>query len=494
MPDQILTEAPAMGAVDASYVKALEEKWARLLEGSDLSGYNRGVLAVLMENQSRALQTLDEDTRTVNVGAFTKFVFPVLRRVFPNLIAPEIVSVQPMTAPIGAVFFLDYIYSDTKGATAAGSVFPRDFDRNYSGELVSGEVLAVGDGTNYGGAGASLGATLAYTPVRPLDTTKGTSVVIREVDSTGAVVQSAVDDGAGGFTGDATAGSLNYSNGALTGFLFTAAPAAGNKIEVVYFYDGELNTKIPSVGLDIKKKLVEAKPRRLKAVWSSEASEDLRALHGVDAEAEITSAIAQEISLEIDREIIDDVFQNATSTTGTFDKVAPSGIAELDHLRSLITVLSTVSNLIHRKTLRAPANWIVTSPEVSALLAQLTTHGDFRPLWADKGAASSEDSPVSMILPGGAPHGQFGIYKTGTLMNKWVVYEDPFFQRDKILLGLKGGSYLEAGYAWAPYIPLQVTPTFHDPNDMGFRKGLRSRYATQLLKQDYYGTVTVLNL
>ena len=392
------------GGMDKSYVEALKNKWGRLLEGMGGSSYDQGVLAVLMENQARSLSSLDEETRTVNTGAFTKFVFPVLRRVFPNLIAPEIVSVQPMTAPVGAVFFLDYIYDKAKGSTPAGAVFPRDFDRNYSGELISGEVLAVGDGVKYGGAGASLGANLAYSPVRPLNVAKGNSVIIRELTALGAVVQSATDDGAGGFTGSTTAGSINYSNGAITGFKFTAAVINGNTISVVYFYDSELNTKIPSVSLDIKQIPVEAKPRRLKAVWSSDASEDLRALHGIDAESEITSAIAQEISLEIDREIIQDVFDNATSTTGTFDKTAPAGIAELDHLRSFVTVLSTVSNLIHRKTLRAPANWIVTSPEVSALLAQLTTHGDFRPLWGKASDGSALNSPVDMILPGGAPH------------------------------------------------------------------------------------------
>ena len=92
------------GGMDKSYVEALKNKWGRLLEGMGGSSYDQGVLAVLMENQARSLSSLDEETRTVNTGAFTKFVFPVLRRVFPNLIAPEIVSVQPMTAPVGAVF------------------------------------------------------------------------------------------------------------------------------------------------------------------------------------------------------------------------------------------------------------------------------------------------------------------------------------------------------------------------------------------------------
>jgi hypothetical protein len=493
---KILLEEGRGSIADQSYVGALIKKWGPLLEGipdhTDHDRYVLGCMAMLMENESQYLQNLSEDTRTINVGSFTKFIFPVLRRVFPNLIANEIVSVQPMTAPIGAVFFLDYIYGTTKGGTTAGAIFPRDFDRDYSSEFVNGEPLATGNGTDFGGGGAALAAVYGFTPVRPLDTTRGFSVVIREISAAdGSTVQEATDNGAGGFTGDASAGLINYSNGSLTAFKFSAAAASGNQIKAFYTYDGELSSKVPQINLDVKKAPVEAVPRRLKALWSSEAAEDLRAFHGLDAETEIVSAVAQEIALEIDREIINDLFLSSTGTTATFDRVPPAGINELDHLRSLITTLATVSNLIHKKTLRAPANWIVTSPEVSALLTQLQSHGDFRPLWVSGGA--SVQGPADMPRPI-VQHGQFGIYKTGTLSNKWLVYEDPFFNRDQMLIGLKGGSYLDAGYVWAPYIPLQVTPTFLDPNDFSFRKGLRTRYAKKVLRSEFYGQVRILNL
>ena len=482
---KIILEEGRGSIADQSYVGALIKKWSPLLEGipdrTEHDRYVLGCMAVLMENESMYLQNLTEDTRTINVGSFTKFIFPVLRRVFPNLIANEIVSVQPMTAPVGAVFYLDYIYGTTKGGTTAGNIFPRDFDKDYSSEFVNGEPLATGNGTDFGGAGAALAAVYGFTPVRPLDTTRGFSVVIREISAAdGSTVQEATDNGSGGFTGDAAAGLINYSNGSLTAFKFTAAVATGNQIKAFYTYDGELSSKVPQINLDVKK-----------ALWSSEAAEDLRAFHGLDAETEIVSAVAQEIALEIDREIINDLFLSSTGTTSTFDRVPPAGISELDHLRSLITTLATVSNLIHKKTLRAPANWIVTSPEVSALLTQLQSHGDFRPLWVSSG--DSTMGPADMPRPI-VQHGQFGIYKTGTLSNKWLVYEDPFFNRDQMLIGLKGGSYLDAGYVWAPYIPLQVTPTFLDPNDFSFRKGLRTRYAKKVLRSEFYGQVRILNL
>jgi hypothetical protein len=494
--NQVMLTEGRRSIADKSYVGALVNKWRDLLEGlPDRTEHDRYVLgctALLFENESQWLQNLTEETRTANVGSFTKFIFPVLRRVFPNLIANEIVSVQPMTAPVGAVFYLDYIYGTTKGQTNQGGVFPRDFDKDYSSEFINGEPLATGDGINFGGAGNALTSTFGFNPVRPLDTSRGFSVVIKEISTaTGADVQVATDNGSGGFTGATTSGVINYSNGAITNFKFTNPAAVGNQIKALYFYDGELNTKIPQINLDVKKSPVEAIPRRLKALWSAEAAEDLRAFHGLDAETEMVSAIAQEIALEIDREIITDLFQSATGTTATFDRVPPAGIPELDHLRSIMTQMSTVSNLIHKKTLRAPANFIVTSPEVSALLSQLTTHGDFRPIYVSSG--DSPYGPADMPRPL-TQHGQFGIYKVGTLQNKWLIYEDPFFARDQMLIGLKGASFLDAGYVWAPYVPLQVTPTFLDPNDFSFRKGLRTRYAKKLLRPEFYGQIRVLNI
>jgi len=487
---EMLTESRASIA-DKSFVKALVGKWSELLEGIN-NPYTKGVTAMLMENESQWLQGLEEETKTINVGSFTKFIFPVLRRVFPNLIANEIVSVQPMTAPVGAVFFFDYKYGSSKGSVNAGDIFPKVFSRDYSSEFVKDEQLAVGDGVNYGAAAGKLTAILAWTPVRPFNADRGYAVQVVELDATtGAVVQVATDNGTGGFTGAVLTGAVNYGNGALSNFAFTLVPVLGNKIVGRYYYDGELNTKIPQVNLDISRQPIEAVPRRLKALWSSEAAEDLRAYHGLDAETELVSGIAQEIALEIDREIINDLFVNSTLTTETFSLSPGAGISEIDHLRAMMTKISIVSNAIHKKTLRAPANFLVTSPEISARLAQLTTHGDFRPLWVSGGA--SPYGPADLPRPL-TQHGQFGIYKVGTLMNKWVVYEDPFFEADKMLIGLKGSSFLDAGYCWAPYIPLQVTPTFLDPADFSFRKGLRTRYGKKLLRQEYYGRLTVTGL
>ena len=346
---RILSEESKKTIADQSYVGALIRKWRDLLEGMpDRSEHDRYVLgctAILMENESTYLQNLNEETKQANVGSFTKFIFPVLRRVFPNLIANEIVSVQPMTAPVGAVFFLDYVYGSTKGQTSQGNVFPRDFDKDYGSEYVNGEPMATGDNVNFGGAGAALVGNLAWNPVRPLNASLGFKLVISEVTALGVVVQTATDDGVGGFTGNVTAGLINYSNGSLTAFKFTNPPATGNQIKAYYYYDGELSGKVAQINLDVKKAPVEAVPRRLKALWSSEAAEDLRAFHGLDAETELVSAVAQEIALEIDREIINELFLNSTNTTATFG-LALASVSMTISLKSMLISVTRLSTAI----------------------------------------------------------------------------------------------------------------------------------------------------
>jgi hypothetical protein len=169
---------------DATYVEKLQKKWGRYLEGIK-HPHTRAVQAILYESQFRELQSVTEDTVASNAGAYTKYVFPVLRRVYPNLIAQEIVSVQPMTAPFGAVFYFEYKYARSKGQVQSGQNLIKDFDKYYSSEFIDREHLASPDGTNFGGSGNALSVVLGYTPVRPRDTSVNVSVTIQDVDADG---------------------------------------------------------------------------------------------------------------------------------------------------------------------------------------------------------------------------------------------------------------------------------------------------------------------
>jgi hypothetical protein len=498
----LLQESAAGTIADRTATAMLARKWAPLLEGID-NPATRGVMAILIENQFRHMDskmggalTEASDTKTDQLAYWTKFIYPVLRKVFPNLIANEIVSVQPMTAPVGAVFFFKYLYGSSKGGVTKGDEMIANFNRYYSSEYIDGEVaLASASGSEWGPGGAGA-YTLNWFPVRPKDSSVGWKVLVQDQKPNGTVDQEAEDDGAGGFTGDVTAGAVDYATGAITAFQFTANPASGNVVKVFYRYNSEFNSKLPEIYLELAMETIKAESRKLKIRWSPEASDDLRAMMGMDAESELVTGISQEATLELDREIVMDLLEMATVTTDTWDRAVPAGQSEIDWIRRLITVLSGVSNQIHKKTLRSPANFIVTSPEVCALISQLSTHGDFRPVFSS-GSSQSPNAPTDFMVrpPSYGPiTSDFGIVRVGTLSSRWAVYQDPFMTANKILLGLKGKSFMDAGYVWSPYIPLEMTSTFLHPDDQGLRKGLRTRSGKKRLRAEFYGSITVNNL
>lgn len=482
--------------VDRRMAHLYEEKWAPYLDGLENrtrhGRHLRTNMAMYFENTAKQLNRLrlHEATTTGNVGYYARFILPALRWAVPNFVANDLVSHQAMSSAVGNIFYLDFVYSNSKGQVQAGKTFPKDFDKWYSSEKINGEPLGQGDGTNYVAGQTPLSITFAYSPVHRPDTSVGHSVIIRELDTNGDVIQEATANADGTFSGDVTAGVINFANGALTGLFFAAAPAAGNLIRAYYHFDGEMNSKMPQLQLDVKRAEIRAHTRRLKTVYSSEAAMDLREEHGIDAETELITAAAQELTLSVDREVLEDLFLASSGTAGIFQRVPPAGLDELSHLRSLLTVFSQVSNTIHKKTLRAPANWAVVSTDISALLEQFTTHGDFKPIFsADMNPNGPIDEPRPMTR-----HGQFGVYKLGTLLNKWVVYVDPYFHDDFAMLGLKGSTYLDSGYVLGMYTPLQITQPFLDPNDLTFRSAMFSRYGKKLLRPEFYGQVRVLGL
>ena len=468
--------APAQSIHNQSYVAGLRSKWGRLLKGIK-NEHTLNTMAVLMENQANHLLSLNEDTKSTNVGSFMKFIFPVLRRVWPNLIANEIVSVQPMTAPVGGIFYYDLKYGTTKGKVTAGDTLVRDFNESYSSERVDEEIIGVG-----AAATVAFTSTLDFVPVKPSSLTV----------TNGSV--SGTDDGAGNIVGTGVSGTVVYATGSVS-VTFAVAPVVGSNVIATYSYNMEGNTNIPQVNIDIQLVEIKAKTHKLKALWSSEAADDLKAFHGIDAEAEIVAGVAAEIALELDREIIMDLYKNSALFTPSFNLSAiPAGSPELFHIRSLVTTLTRASNAIHKSSLRGPANWLVTSPEVSSIIEQLETHGDFRPVF------SAPDAQTGAAVE--QPHG-FSVYKVGTLASKYTLYKDPYFPVTgagsgagvgDILMGYKGQNFIDAGYVWAPYVPLQVTATFLDPADFTLRKGLRTRYALKLLRSEFYRRVRVINL
>jgi hypothetical protein len=247
----------------------------------------------------------------------------------------------------------------------------------------------------------------------------------------------------------------------------------------------EIDIKVDSVS-------VTAMTKKLKAKWTPELGQDLNAYHNLDAEVELTGILSEQIALEIDREILNDLVQGATAGTRYWSRApglfVDSAGAELgassaapdftgtvsEWYETLVETINDVSAQIHRKTLRGGANFIVVGPEVANILE--FTNG-FR---AD--------------VTGDADRGSVGAVKSGALSKKWDVYVDPYFPRNVVLVGRKGGSFLESGFVYAPYVPLQVTPTIFGTEDFVPRKGVMTRYAKKMVRPDMYGLVVVRGL
>ena len=252
----------------------------------------------------------------------------------------------------------------------------------------------------------------------------------------------------------------------------------------------ENNQNIPEIDIKVDSVAVTAVTKKLKAKWTPELGQDLNAYHNLDAEVELTSILSEQIALEIDREILEDLIRGATAATkywarspGLFvnrDTGAEIGASAKapdftgtvsEWYETLVETINDVSAAIHRKTLRGGANFVVCGPEVANILE--FTAG-FR------ASVTSDDE-----------RGSIGAVKVGALTKKFDVYVDPYFLRNVVLVGRRGSSFLESGFVYAPYVPLQTTPTIFGPEDFVPRKGVMTRYAKKMVRPDMYGLVIV---
>jgi hypothetical protein len=255
----------------------------------------------------------------------------------------------------------------------------------------------------------------------------------------------------------------------------------------------EGESEIPEIDIKVDSIAITAVTKKLKAKWTPELGQDLNAYHNLDAEVELTSILSEQIALEIDREILQDLIRGATAGTyywsrspGMFlnrETGAEIGAAATapdftgtvsEWYETLIETINDVSAQIHRKTLRGGANFCVVSPEIANVLE--FTAGFRANVTAD------------------ADKGDIGAVKVGSLNRKFDVIVDPYFPRNAILVGRKGSSFLESGYVYAPYVPLQTTPTIFGPEDFVPRKGVMTRYGKKMVRPDMYGLVIVRGL
>ena len=265
-----------------------------------------------------------------------------------------------------------------------------------------------------------------------------------------------------------------------TGSTFSSTSANAQAFTTTYriYKNLEFEDKIGEVSFDLQSVTVSVTERKLRAQWSPEMAQDVAAFHNIDAEAELTALLSEQVAAEIDREILRDLRKAAAWNLrwdyNGWKRLGSNAVpyTQKDWNQTLITAINQISAQIHKSTLRGGANWIVVSSEVSAIFDDLE--------YFHVSNAAPEQDQYNM-----------GIERVGTLAGRYQVYRDPYFPANQVLLGHKGTSLLDTGYIYAPYVPLQLTPTMYNPFNFTPIKGIMTRYAKKVVNNRFYGRITV---
>ena len=517
----------------------LASKWEKtgLLEG--LNGTHKNNMSIILENQAKQLvvETSQTGGGTASVGNFTAGVgeqwagvaLPLVRKVFGQIAAKEFVSVQPMNLPSGLVFYLDFQYGTTKAPFTAGQSLygTQTAAEQPFGNTNSGGLYGAGRfGYSVNNTASNATATTASAGWSDLlfDSDYSASAVAGGYKTVSVPTSSLANldiESVRAFT--LTTGSIS---GAINLPQFTKivggnavfvvsgsqAPVQSSTVAVAFqlqptdryrgdFEDANpslnsLNSasiSIPEINVQMKSSAIVAKTRKLKAVWTPEFAQDLNAYHALDAEAELTSILSEYISLEIDLEILDMLIDSAAAGTEVWSAVNNQAIVDngsngtISNLgfynsqgqwfQTLGTKIQKLSNIIHQKTLRGGANFMVLSPSVSTIIESIP------------GFAGDVDGDVEKSTYA------FGVQKIGALGGgKIKVYKNPYMLENQVLLGFRGAQFLETGAVFAPYIPLIMTPLVYDPDTFTPRKGLLTRYAKKMVRPEFYGLIKINGL
>lgn len=517
-------------------VGGLVKKWERtgLLEGLDDNRQERSNIAILLESQAKQLVTEANRTGTdANAEEWAGVALPLVRRIFTDIVAKDLVSVQPMNMPTGLVFYLDFKYGTAQGGFTTGSgrrsqedsVFGVT-DTRFGAEAGTGGLYGTGrfsysindvtssavtpttgsanflSDLNYNSqVSASLAATstilrtvaIATSSIPDFDLeairafkVAGTNITTYYPEFTkisGGNIQFIVKSGTSGAITNAVVTYTKQPDFTSRGDFEPGATQKSSN------FDADLD--IPEINLELRSEEITAKTRRLKTKWSDEFAQDLNAYHSLDAEAELTAMLSEYISHEIDLEILEMLLKNAQTTeywsaqnnrfwngSGFVNRNVSdnSGFynSQGEWFQTLGTKIQKVSNEIHRLNLRGGANFLVVSPTVSTILESIPGY-----------AANTNGDKAQYAM---------GIQKIGALNSRFTVYKNPYFKENLILMGYRGSQFLETGAVYAPYIPVMMTPTVLDPENFTPRKGIMTRYAKKIVRPEYYGKIYVEGL
>lgn len=418
---------------------SLQEKWKPVLTHEDLptisDNHRRSVTAVVLENTERALREdraiqygnvtdsfggryLNEASPTNSMGAssstpgdgaidiFDPVLISLVRRAMPNLIAYDIAGVQPMTGPTGLIFAMRARYSNQAGTEAF-----------YNEPQTTQSTISAGANT--------LGDKQVGTI--PGNTTTGTSNL-------------------------AATGIYNFAGGMTT----SVQEALGSNSSLIF----------PEMAFSIEKVTVTAKGRALKAEYSLELAQDLKAIHGLDAETELSNILSAELLAEINREVVRTInvtamqgAQTGTTTVGRFNlDTDANGRWSVERFKGLMMHLELEANQIAKATRRGKGNIVICSSDVASAL-QMAGVLDYTP------ALNSNNLNVD----------DTGATFAGVLNGRFRVYIDPYASGNYVVVGYKGANAFDAGLFYCPYVPLQQVRAV-DPNTFQPKIGFKTRY------------------
>lgn len=454
--ENIMTEADKRRAY-------LENKWRKhstALRKQMPNITNERLLSTLqlLENTDRELglvnkRNMFEATQPVDIGPFKRYAFDIITATMPNLIAEDLVSVQSLQQKIGQAFYIEYLFGTSKGSITKGDTLLSPFtnapgyNETYSSEHVSNELTGISAAAQQG--------NLSFIPVRP-------GTVSFNVDG-----EFVADDGAGHLQGSGTlssiSGTIDYTTGA---FDFTlSSPPTG---DVSVSYDTDLETapvNAPEVTLAVREVLMQARPRKLRALYAFDSAYDLKVSQGIDIDESLLMAVSGQLKHETDGEILHDLYAQAGNTS-LWDPTFPStrtGITKKEFNEEFLIEIKTACNKIYQSTRRFSGNWMVGGANVATILESI---------------GEPRFKPSSIVNP-------VGPYLAGTIDNSLKFYKNPFFGPDEYLIGYKGEMFWEAGYVYAPYLPLFMSNVIMLDDFMG-RRGFATSYAKKMLNNKLY--------
>jgi hypothetical protein len=402
-----------------------------LLEG--VADHKKDSMRVILENEAKYAETLNEATFSGAIKSVPKLIMPLARRVMTNVVADQLVGIQPLKERTGICMSLKYVYA-------------------------SESRIDLGDTSTAQAEASRYNALVTNDPDAPTATVDGQTVIYpagSEVSYVAGVNQYATKRQAPLKDGDPQ--SENGEQMSLN--------PVGNTSDFNQFRETTLK---------FTQTTVTAKTRKLAAQWSLEAAQDAQASLGINIEKEMITALSQTIANDIDRELLNAI-EGKVGYTANYDYANVSGTNTMaEKYQAMYVKVLEVSNQIAVRTRRGAANWMIVNPNVLTILQTLKSF-NFAP------SSSSYVDPTNIGL-------------AGTIEGRFKVFTDIIRTSDDILMGYKGSTETDTGIVYMPYVPLEVSPTILDGNSFMPRVMLSTRYgiADNMLGADaYYGKVAV---